>query len=231
LALDRRRNGTPRQLEDYRHDCFDIGSPRAALPSPKFVPLETTVFWTRRAREAFGSAAASGIADPGRRAWRAWPAVLASDRKQQEHAEHATPKTGLANTRFVLQHPLSASPTSASYNSSVTRRELHELKCNELVPLKARTPKAQHPTTSTVFISQSALSDCWPRGRTIPRYTLAIATGLTSPRPGSATCEAVAGEVDADGNTADSKGMGVDGLFTDNCKTAVPARDAWLAQQ
>jgi glycerophosphoryl diester phosphodiesterase len=25
--------------------------------------------------------------------------------------------------------------------------------------------------------------------------------------------------------------MGVDGLFTDNCKTAVPARDAWLAQQ
>ncbi|POM64886.1 Glycerophosphoryl diester phosphodiesterase, partial [Phytophthora palmivora] len=25
--------------------------------------------------------------------------------------------------------------------------------------------------------------------------------------------------------------MGVDGLFSDNCKTAVPARDAWLAQQ
>jgi len=39
----------------------------------------------------------------------------------------------------------------------------------------------------------------------------------------------VAGEVDADGNTADSKGMGVDGLFTDNCKTAVPTRGAWLA--
>ncbi|KAG6606535.1 glycerophosphodiester phosphodiesterase [Phytophthora cinnamomi] len=25
--------------------------------------------------------------------------------------------------------------------------------------------------------------------------------------------------------------MGIDALFSDNCKTAVPARDAWLAQQ